>query len=82
MTEYIPSSPNVARLWCPVCEPSADPTAEILDVRYCDAHPPEREGSADVIVRTELGLSGTGEAGGDANRWWCELLHRSARASD
>ena len=32
MADYTPDTPLVARLYCPGCEPMADPTAEILDV--------------------------------------------------
>jgi hypothetical protein len=65
----------VARSYCPGCEPDADPTREILDVRWCDAHAPTRDGSDDAVVTSEAFLSGSAEAGGDANRRWCELLH-------
>lgn len=78
MTEYPASSPVVARSWCPLCEPLADPTLEILDVRYCDQHTPARAGPDDGIVTSEGALSGGTEAGGDANRLWCQLLHRDA----
>ena len=76
MTEYITSSPVVARAWCPLCDPLADPTLEILDVRYCDPHAPGREGSDDGMVTSDTAPSGSTEAGGDANRLWCQLLHR------
>ena len=78
MSEYLPDSPAVARAWCPGCEPLADPIAQILDLRYCDQHLPHRDGSADESVTSDNYLSGSAEAGGDANRLWCELLHRDA----
>jgi hypothetical protein len=71
-------SPIVARAWCPGCEPLADPTVQILDIRYCDQHLPAREGADDASVTSDSCLSGSAEAGGDANRLWCELLHRGA----
>ena len=77
MSEQLPDSPLVARTWCPGCEPLADPTLQILDLRYCDQHTPARSGLDDVSVTSENYLSGSAEAGGDANRLWCELLHRS-----
>jgi hypothetical protein len=32
----------------------------------------------DTSVSAEAHLSGSTEAGGDANRLWCELFHRTA----
>jgi hypothetical protein len=82
VSEYLTDSPVVARSWCPGCEPLADPTLEILDVRYCDLHTPCREGSDDTTVSAEGHLAGSAEAGGDANRRWCQFFHRDApRAS-
>jgi hypothetical protein len=76
VSEYLPDSPVVARAWCPGCEPLADPTLQILDLRYCDQHTPGRDGSDDSLMASDGYLSGSAEAGGDANRLWCELLHR------
>jgi hypothetical protein len=76
VSEYLPDSPVVARAWCPGCEPLADPTLQILDLRYCDQHVPGRDGMDDTSVTTDAHLSGSTEAGGDANRLWCELFHR------
>jgi hypothetical protein len=78
VSEYLPDSPVVARACCPGCEPLADPTVEILDIRYCEVHVPGRDGSDDESVTLDSHLSGTAEAGGDANRLWCELFHREA----
>ena len=79
MSEIPADSPVVARAWCPGCEPFADPTLQILDIRYCDQHVPGRDGSDDGSVTTDGHLSGSAEAGGDANRLWCELLHGRRR---
>ncbi|MBI2206995.1 MAG: hypothetical protein HYU41_24440 [Candidatus Rokubacteria bacterium] len=78
MSEYLADSPVVARTWCPGCDPFADPTLEILDIRYCDTHTPARTGEADTAVATEGYVSGSTEAGGESNRLWCQLLHRDA----
>jgi hypothetical protein len=80
MTDFLTDAPVVARAYCPGCEPDADPTREILDVRWCEAHAPARDGTADNTVTSDAFLSGSAEAGGDANRLWCELLHRSPKA--
>ncbi len=48
----------------------------MLDVQWCAAHVPDREGTDDLRVNTEAILSGTAEAGGGDNRAWCELIHR------
>jgi hypothetical protein len=34
-------------MYCPGCEPEADPTREILDVRWCESHSPVRGGLDD-----------------------------------
>jgi hypothetical protein len=80
MTDFLADAPVVARAYCPGCEPGADPTREILDVRWCDAHAPQRDGPDDATVTSDAFLSGSAEAGGDANRLWCELLHRGPKA--
>ena len=76
MSEYLAASPVVARTWCPGCDPSADPLVEILDVHYCEEHTPARTGSADRIVAADIVITGSAEAGGEANRIWCDLIHR------
>lgn len=79
MTEFRSESTVLARLYCPGCEPDADPFAEILDVHWCDAHVPPRDGSDDGTVATTIVVSGSAEAGGEGNRRWCEFFHRDAR---
>jgi hypothetical protein len=76
MPDYLADTPSLARTYCPGCEPHADPTAEILDIHWCDAHSPVRGGADDAVVTAVAWLSGTGEAGGEDNRRWCELFHR------
>lgn len=79
VTEYIAETSYVARRYCPGCEPDADPIREILDVRWCDGHAPDRGGLDDPAVRTDAILSGSAEAEGADNRQWCEMIHRGAR---
>ena len=79
MTDFRSDSPVLARLYCPGCEPDADPFVEILDVHWCDAHMPSREGSDDATVAAAIVVSGSAEAGGEGNRRWCELFHREMR---
>ena len=79
MTDFLTDTPVVARSYCPGCEPHADPHHEILDVHWCDAHVPARDGLDDAAVTSEALLSGSAEAGGDVNRLWCELIHRDSR---
>jgi hypothetical protein len=76
MPGNIPDSPVVGRSYCPSCEPNADPTLEVLDVRWCEMHIPSREGPDDSRVVSEAYLSGGTEAGGEENRRWCEFIHR------
>jgi hypothetical protein len=79
VTEFIPDTPSVARAYCPGCEPNADPSLEILDVRWCESHAPARDGADDEVVSAAAYLSGSAEAGGDDNRRWCEVLHGRRR---
>src|SRR5205809_137384 len=51
VTEFVAETPALGRSFCPGCEPDADPTLEILDVRWCDAHLPHRDGSDDGTSR-------------------------------
>lgn len=81
MSDYLTDSAPIARAYCPGCEPDADPIREILDVRWCELHTPARAGSDDSTVSADGFLSGSAEAGGDANRRWCELVHASSRRS-
>lgn len=76
MSEYVQDTPSLGRFYCPACEPEADPTAEVLDVRYCESHAPLRDGADDVLVGAAAYISGSSEAGGDDNRRWCEIFHR------
>ncbi len=69
----------MARPWCPGCEPNADPSREILDLRWCEPHAPTRDGLDDAAVTSDAYLSESSEAGGDGNRRWCDLLHRTHR---
>jgi hypothetical protein len=76
MTDDIQDTPAVARMYCPGCEPEADPTSEILDVHWCQRHSPLGDGLDDGLVGAVAYLSGSVEAGGEDNRRWCEILHR------
>ena len=76
MTDYTRDTPSLGRMYCPGCEPDADPTLEILDVRWCDAHALRHEGTDDSLVSATAYLLGSVEAGGEDNRRWCEILHR------
>jgi len=78
VTDYLPDTPCLARAYCPGCEPDADPSLEILDVRWCESHFPTRNGTADEAVTASAYLSGNAEAGGDDNRRWCDVLHGRA----
>lgn len=72
MSEY--ETGSVARLYCPGCEPDADPTAEILDVRWCTEHTPSWAGAEDP--GTAVYITNSSEVGGEDNRLWCALVHR------
>lgn len=67
---------NVARSYCPQCEPDADLTKEILETRWCETHVPPRDGADDEVVTAAAYLSGSAEAGGVDNKRWCDKIHR------
>lgn len=77
MSDILPDSPAIARPYCPTCEPDADPCKEILDVRWCDAHSPNRSGLDDETISPGVMPSGSAEAGGDDNAKWCGIVHRN-----
>jgi hypothetical protein len=64
------------RAWCPGCEPQLDQVKEFVIEQRCAQHPLDTTGELDRIVDSEAFLSGSAEAGGEANRKWCEMLHR------
>jgi hypothetical protein len=68
-------TPRIARAYCPACEPDADALLEILEVQWCNAHTPMREGVDDARVMSDAMLTGSAEAGGDENRRWCDVIH-------
>ena len=74
VTDVLPGTSYVACI-LPGCEPDADPSLEILDVRWCESHSPARDGADDEVVTASAYLSGSAEAGGDDNRRWCDILH-------
>lgn len=79
VTDYARDTPSLGRTYCPGCELDTDPTAEILDVRWCEAHGGQSAGIDDELVQSEYYPAGSGEAGGEDNRRWCEALHRGRR---
>jgi hypothetical protein len=85
MTETIRDTPIVTRTYCPGCEPDAEDaeqlraTGQLLEVRWCDPHTPDRAGAEDATVALDSYPAGSGEAGGESNRAWCALLHPRRR---
>lgn len=80
MSDDVPDSPYLGTPWCPGCHPEWDPTVDILETRHCGEHTPQYEMPEPGIERTYL--SGAAEAGGDANRALCGLIHRPARCPE
>ncbi len=79
--DFLSDTPTVARSYCPGCEPDADPSRQVLDVHWCDAHTPVRDGLDDAAVTSDTYLPGNAEAGGEGNKRWCDLLHRDQATS-
>jgi hypothetical protein len=76
VSDHIAETPNLARTYCPDCEPEADPSVEILETRYCSTHGTTIGGSEDEHVNSSTYMSGSSEAGGLDNKIWCDLVHR------
>lgn len=76
MTDWTQDTPIISRLYCPGCEPEADPIKDILDIFWCETHMPSREGALDRVVTPAGYISGSGECGGDDNRKVCDFIHR------
>ena len=81
VTDFIePRSSVVVRPYCPSCEPDTDPTRDLVELRWCPAHAPAWGGSDDLLVTANALPGGSGEAGGEDNRRWCELIHGAESA--
>ena len=78
MSEY--ETAMLGRRWCPGCDPSADPTREILDTVYCEAHRPAATGSADPDP-DGIYISGSMEAESAVCRPFADLIHRGGSRS-
>ena len=76
MTDIVPETAVISRLYCPGCEVDADPMKEILDVLWCDTHRPDSSGAVDHVVTPSGYISGSGEAGGNDNKAYCDFFHR------
>ncbi len=76
MSNRLIDTPSIARSYCPGCEPNTDPREEILDVRWCETHCLNADGAEDQQVDPDTCLNGSAEAGGAANKAWCDFLHR------
>src|SRR5687768_10256819 len=59
MSDYIPDTPAIGRMYCPGCEPEVDPMREILDVRWCESHAPKGTGLDDAMTGASLSISGS-----------------------
>jgi hypothetical protein len=76
VTDFIePRSSVVVRPYCPTCEPETDPTRDLVELRWCPTHTPAWGGTDDLLVTANALPGGSGEAGGEDNRRWCELIH-------
>jgi len=53
---------DLAREYCPSCEPDADPLTTILRVHWCLDHEPKRDGPDDDAARTDRLMTSSGEA--------------------
>ena len=81
MTDF--DTPDLSRSYCPLCEPDADPTKEILQVKGCAIHPISLDGLDDQGARFQgESIGGQGEAGGMGNMVMCRLVHHRGPRSE
>lgn len=73
-----PEAPD-PRDYCPLCEPTTDPTRELVTERRCFRHAPERAGLDDGLVPSEPLLGSFDIDDGHENRARCDLIHRAGR---
>ena len=66
---------DLARPYCPGCEPQANEVAEILQVRWCMHHEPKRDGPDDDAAKTDRMMGSSGEADGHD----CRTIQRYIR---
>jgi hypothetical protein len=74
MSSGLADTPDLGIRHCPGCEPDRDPTAEILETRWCELHTPPLKGPDDAAEAVYI--SGSGEAGGADNAAACDFFHR------
>lgn len=76
MDYYVEETPNLAKDWCPTCEPDRDPMREILHTQYCWAHQDLVLGQADAMVPPPENPSWhhAGDAGGASNKAFCDFI--------
>ncbi len=67
---------DAPRVYCPSCETDADQIAEMLEVSFCGAHMPARNGADDALA-SSFGFDAVSEAEG--NRAMCALIHGAPR---
>ncbi len=79
-TDFLADTPVISRIYCPGCEPTTDPTREIVESRYCHFHSPPSGGLDDEAVTTAF-LSGVAEAEGHTCRLWADWLRSVRRAA-
>jgi hypothetical protein len=76
MSAWTPDSITEIASHCQTCFPDLDPESYVS--AWCRDHAPDLGGSGDEMAKANLGqdyLSGTGEAGGEASRAVCALIH-------
>jgi hypothetical protein len=73
MSHLAPTA-DLSRKWCPGCDPLADPTLEILQTEWCEAHKPGVRGEDDDVAGYEQPPSGGCEAEGVVCKRMQDLL--------
>jgi hypothetical protein len=77
MSDHLADTPNLAKPWCPTCQPDRDQMAEILEVSYCGIHQINfTAGSADALVPPPKNYSWNyaGDVDPETQRAWAEFI--------
>ena len=71
--DFLLESTNLAKYWCPGCEPDRDPLIEVLNVDHCEYHRPSLAGLDDARVDGPPTL-GNSDTDGETQRAMARLL--------
>ena len=67
-------NPVPVHQWCQMCDPEGERVWDPWEPKFCELHFQSLAGSSETIIVSPY-YCAQGDAGGEANRNMCELLH-------